>query len=79
MGKHRISIDQGIHFGLPCVAGTRIPVYCVLELVESGVSFPEIVSHYYPELTVADVKACVGYALDLVRNEEVHVAERIAS
>ncbi|MFQ6044490.1 MAG: DUF433 domain-containing protein [Candidatus Poribacteria bacterium] len=30
-------------FGQPCIVGTRIPVYCILELVQSGISFDEII------------------------------------
>ncbi|MBI1742905.1 DUF433 domain-containing protein [Candidatus Acetothermia bacterium] len=72
----RIVVDSQIHFGQPCVAGTRIPVYCVLELVQAGISFEDIVSKYYPDITIDDVKACVQYATELVRSEEVHIAER---
>lgn len=70
----RITIDTTIHFGQPCVAGTRIPVYTVLELVQTGVPFDEIVRDYYPDLTVDDVKACVEYAVTLIKSEDVPVA-----
>ncbi len=70
----RISVDTTVHFGQPCVAGTRIPVYCVLELVQEGIPFEEIVQKYYPDITVEDVKACVQYATALVKTEEVHLA-----
>ncbi len=72
MKPSRIFIDPQIHFGKPCVAGTRIPVYAVLELVQAGIPFPEIVTQYYPDLTLEDVAACVQYALDLIKAEEVH-------
>ena len=32
----RIAIDSRIHFGKPCVQGTRITVQDVLELVREG-------------------------------------------
>lgn len=69
----RIVIDPKIHFGKPCIAGTRIPVEDVLELIQEGIPFDEIVSKYYPDLTVEDVKACARYAAELVRSEEIHV------
>ncbi|MFQ6093474.1 MAG: DUF433 domain-containing protein [bacterium] len=72
--KNRIVIDQKIHFGQPCIAETRIPVYCILELVQADVPFDEIVAKYYPDITVEDVKACVQYATDLVKAEEIHSA-----
>jgi uncharacterized protein (DUF433 family) len=71
--KTRIVVDGRRHFGKPCVAGTRIPVDNVLELIEEGISFADIIARYYPDLTIADIKACAAYARDLVRNEEVHL------
>lgn len=75
MKKERIVVDNKVHFGQPCVAGTRIPVYCVLELVQAGISFQEIIDKYYPDLTIEDVQACVKYATEIVKSEEVHIAE----
>src|SRR5213078_4481538 len=45
--KERIAVNPQIHFGKPCVAGTRITVQSVLELVDEGVSFDEINRDYY--------------------------------
>jgi len=56
--KERIEVNPNIHFGKPCVAGTRIPVQSVLELVGDGFSFTEIIRDYYPELQVEDIQAC---------------------
>lgn len=55
----RVSVNPSIHFGKPSVAGTRIPVQNVLELVREGTSFPEIVRDYYPDLQPEDIRACV--------------------
>lgn len=71
--KRHISVDSRRHFGKPCVAGTRILVEQVLELIQEGIPFSEIISNYYPDLTLEDVKACAAYATDLVRNEEIHL------
>jgi len=70
----RIIIDPDIHFGKPCVAGTRILVKDVLELVQEDISFDRITKDYYPDLTVEDVKACVRYATDVVSSEEIHLS-----
>jgi len=59
MEKKRIIIDPNIHFGKPCVAGTRIKVQDVIELIQEGISFNEIIEKYYPELTIDDIKACL--------------------
>ena len=53
--KKRIAVNPEIHFGKPCVAGTRIAVQNVLELVREGLSFAEIIRDYYPDLEPEDV------------------------
>jgi len=73
MRKGKIVIDPNIHFGKPCLAGTRIKVQDVLELVQEGIPFPEIIEKYYPDLTIDDIKACVKYALEIISSEEVHI------
>ena len=72
--ENKISVDPNIHFGKPCVAGTRIPVLNVLELVCEGTSFQEIIQDHYPELHKEDIKACVRYAMDVLDVEDLHVA-----
>ena len=70
--KNRILVDTKVHFGKPCVAGSRIPVENVLELVQENIPFQEIISKYYPDLEIDDIKACVMYATELIRSEEIH-------
>ena len=70
----RIAVHSDVHFGKPCVAGTRIPVQGVLELVREGIAFPDIVRDYYPDLTIDDVRACVQYAIDVVTLEDIELA-----
>ena len=69
----RITIDPKIHFGKPCVAGTRITVQSVLELVEEGIPFDEIIRDYYPDLQAEDIHACLRYAIALVAAEDIHL------
>ena len=71
--KERIVVDTRIHFGKPCVAGTRIPVEDVLELIQEDIPFERIIERYFPGLEIEDVKACARYATDLVRSEEIHI------
>ena len=71
--RNRIEINPGIHFGKPCVAGTRIPVQDVLELIRDGIAFDRIIRDYYPDLTAEDIRACIQYAMDIVAVEDVHV------
>ncbi len=71
--RNRIEIKPGVHFGKPCVAGTRIPVQDVLELVRDGIPFDRIIRDYYPDLTAEDIRACIQYAMDIAAVEDVHV------
>jgi len=69
--KTRIEVRPDVHFGKPCVAGTRIPVQNVLELVKDQIPFETIIRDYYPELGLEDIKACVQYAINVVQTEDV--------
>src|SRR4051812_10601530 len=71
--RDRIEINPNIHFGKPCVAGTRIPVQNVLELIAEGISFSDIIQHYYPDLQIEDIRACVQYAIDITAAEDIHI------
>ncbi len=73
--RERITVSPDVHFGKPCVAGTRIPVQSVLELVREGIAAEEIRRDYYPDLSPEDIRACVQYAIDLIALEEIHLAE----
>ena len=72
--KDRIAVNPQIHFGKPCVAGTRIPVQSVLELVREGLSFADIIRDYYPDLQPDDIRACIQYAIDVLAVEDIHLA-----
>tara|TARA_B100000315_G_scaffold90669_1_gene83331 strand:- start:606 stop:836 length:231 start_codon:yes stop_codon:yes gene_type:complete len=74
--KDRIAVSQNIHFGKPCVAGTRIPVLSVLELIREGLSFGEIIQDYYPDLKNEDIRACIQYAIDVLGAEDIHIAQQ---
>ena len=63
--RDRIIVDPNIHFGKPCVAGTRIPVQDVLELVREGLSFADIIRDYYTDLELEDVFQRALCPLDL--------------
>ena len=70
----KITIDSKIHFGKPCIGGTRITVQNVLELLNEGLSFKEIIQNYYPELNDEDIRASIQYAIALVASEDIHLA-----
>lgn len=66
----RITVDPQVCHGQPCIRGTRIMVYLILELLEAGISPEQIVRDYYPQLTKEDIEACLHYATTLVRDAE---------
>lgn len=69
----RISVNPDIHFGKPCITGTRIPVRIVLELVKEGINFEVIIRDYYPDICNEDIKACIQYAIDVINSEDAHI------
>jgi len=72
--KERIEINPNIHFGKPCVAGTRVTVQGVLELLGEGLTFDQIMRDYYLELKKEDIQACIRYAIEVVSSEEIHIS-----
>jgi len=64
----RIVVDTQVMHGKPVIAGTRIPVYAVLNLLAGGFS-PEQVVKEYPDLALEDVQACLAYAARLAEEE----------
>ena len=75
MTTDRITIDPSIYGGKPCVRGTRITVTMILELVEDGLTFQQIIDEYYPQLTEQDIKACLAYARAIVEGEDIHFVD----
>ena len=61
--SEHIFIDPNIRFGKPCIIRTRITVYDVLGWLASGMTVEEILDDY-PELTDANIRACLAYAAD---------------
>jgi uncharacterized protein (DUF433 family) len=47
--------------GVPCIAGTRIPVATIVGLVAEGLT-PDLVIAEYPQLTRDDVRAGLEFA-----------------
>jgi uncharacterized protein (DUF433 family) len=73
-GFPRISVDPAICGGRPVVAGTRLRVTDVLDMLASGASEAEIVADY-PYVSAADVRACLTYAASMADHPIVIAAE----
>jgi uncharacterized protein (DUF433 family) len=61
-----ITIEAGKRGGRPCVRHLRIAVADVLGWLAAGMSQQDILRDY-PELTEADIRACLAYAADRER------------
>lgn len=61
--EHRITIEAGKRGGKPCVRGLRITVYDVLGWLAAGMSEHDILTDY-PELELADIRACLAFAAE---------------
>jgi len=66
----RIVADPKVCHGKPCIKGTRIMVAVILDNLADGMTPEEIVAQY-PPLTLDDVRAAMGYAATLAREEEI--------
>jgi uncharacterized protein (DUF433 family) len=68
--QDRIVADSTILTGKPVVRGTRISVELVVDLLAAGWSHSQILDSY-PHLTDVDIRACLSYASELLREERV--------
>ncbi len=59
--EDRIIIDPAIRSGKPCIKGTRITVYDVLEYLAGGMSEDQILADF-PSLEREDIRACLMFA-----------------
>jgi uncharacterized protein (DUF433 family) len=59
--QERISLSPDVRSGKPCIKGTRITVYDLLEYLAGGMSEDEILSDF-PDLTREDIRAALAFA-----------------
>jgi uncharacterized protein (DUF433 family) len=57
----RISVSPAIRSGKPCIKGTRITVYDVLEYLAGGMTEDELLSDF-SDLTREDIRAVLAFA-----------------
>ncbi|PHP17460.1 hypothetical protein CG471_22620 [Sphingobium sp. IP1] len=70
----RIAVDPAICGGRPIVAGTRVRVSDILEMLAGGASVDEIVADF-PYLSEDDVRAALAYAAAMAGHPVVLAAE----
>jgi uncharacterized protein (DUF433 family) len=66
----RIEVKSTVMMGKPCVKGTRVPVYLLLEKMAAGEYFDQLLAGY-PQLVAEDLRACLEYAAALAADEVV--------
>jgi uncharacterized protein (DUF433 family) len=69
--RSRIVIDPKILVGKPVIRGTRISVELVVDLLASGWTHQQLLESY-PHLSEQDILACLTYAGELLREEQVY-------
>lgn len=73
-GFPRIVIDPAICGGRPILAGTRMRVTDILEMLGDGATEAEILADF-PYVDGADIRACLNYAASLADHPVVIAAE----
>jgi uncharacterized protein (DUF433 family) len=76
--KNLITQDPEILGGKPIIAGTRMSVESILELLSSGVEIKEILVEY-SFLKREQVQAAIDYAKNLVGKEESYIFDKSRS
>ena len=66
--REHILSDPQILRGKPCIKGTRVPVALILGYLAAGRDAVHI-QREFPDLTAADVAACLDYARELAEFE----------
>ena len=64
-----IVVDPAVAFGKPVIAGTRVSVETVTELLAAGETVEAIVREY--DITPQDVRDCLAYATEVLREQRV--------
>lgn len=59
--QQRISVNPVVRSGKPCIKGTRITVYDVLEYLAGGMTEDQILSDF-SDLTRDDIRASLAFA-----------------
>ncbi|MBI4608679.1 MAG: DUF433 domain-containing protein [Candidatus Rokubacteria bacterium] len=59
--QDRITVTPGVRSGKPCIKGTRITVYDILEYLAGGMTEAQILADF-PDITAEDIHACLAFA-----------------
>jgi len=70
--NQHITADPAVLVGKPVIRGTRLAVEFILGLIAQGWPEQEITRNYH--LTAEQVRACVAYAQERLKEEKVFAA-----
>lgn len=70
--RERISIDPNVCHGKPCIKGTRIMIWIIVDYLANGDSVEEVLAAF-PSLTREDVQAALAYAAEMTRERVIPV------
>jgi uncharacterized protein (DUF433 family) len=66
----RITIDDRICHGKPCLRGMRYSVESVLQLLSSGMTFEQVLADY-EDLEADDLRAAIAYGAKLAEVKRI--------
>ena len=69
--KGRIISDPAVKLGKPVIAGTRITVELILELLSGGATVDDILNEY-PHLKREDINAALAFAADVLESDRAY-------
>ena len=68
----RITIDEKVMGGRPCIRGMRFPVSKILDLLAAGMT-PEDILKDYPYLEYEDISQAIKYSAWVLQEEIIKV------
>ena len=66
----RITVNPKQMDGVPCIRGLRVPVATVVGMVAEGMT-PDQILESYPDLESEDIRECLLFAAEAVREREL--------
>jgi uncharacterized protein (DUF433 family) len=71
----RITLNPDVLAGKPVIAGTRLAVEFIVDLLAQGWSEKDVLDNY-PGITRDNIRACLKYASALLHDERVYPLAR---
>lgn len=69
--RKRIIVDPAVLVGKPVIKGTRISVEFVIDLLARGWTVEQVLKEY-DHLKLEDIQACLSYASEIIKSEQIY-------